>query len=186
MHEAVWLKKVADLRKACTELIGVPDPQIQHCLLRQCLDAAKVQFLLRSAPSDSPSILACVHQADEAIYGVLEAMVGTGLGPQARAQAALPFHQGGCGLRIPSIVRPAARIAGILSYERCGKVVVGVPLVAADVVPDDFPSILRSLQAHLGPEFDPLGIGLRSVQLPQNMRSRSGGPMSGPWYLGGS
>ena len=42
IHEAIWLKKVAELRKACTDLIGVPDPQIQHCLLRQCLDAAKV------------------------------------------------------------------------------------------------------------------------------------------------
>ena len=155
-HEALWKKKVTELEVACTELLGVPDPQIQHCLLRQCLDAAKLQFLLRCSSTECPAVQAQVLRADEAILGVAEGMVGTGLNAQARAQVALPFSEGGLGVRIPSDVRPSARAAGIASYVRSGRHTVGVPEVACGVVPEDFPSIIRDLQAVLGPAFDPL------------------------------
>ena len=40
MHEKLWSKRVAELQGACDTLSGVPDPQLHHCLLRQCLAAA--------------------------------------------------------------------------------------------------------------------------------------------------
>ena len=45
---------------------------------------------------------------------------------------------------------------GIASYVRNGRHTVGVPGVACGVVPEDFTSIVRDLQAVLGPAFDPL------------------------------
>ena len=94
-HERLWAKRVQDLQGACDTLASVPDPQLQHCLLRQCLDAAKVQFLLRAADSTSGEVSPHVVAADEAILSVVETMIGMGLPPCARSQVSLPFSEGG-------------------------------------------------------------------------------------------
>ena len=50
----LWQATVNKLALACDKLGRVPDPQVQHCLLRQCLDAAKLQFLLRTTGVPDP------------------------------------------------------------------------------------------------------------------------------------
>ena len=95
-------------------------------------------------------------RADDAILGVMEAIVGMGLPPQARTQVGLPFSEGGCSLRLARDVRAPARIAAISSYTRTGRTEVGVPALAQHIVPGDFPNIVRTLQDQLGTQFDPL------------------------------
>ena len=48
--EGVWVAKEKDLARVCTTLAHLPDPQIQHTILRFCLSSCKVNFLLRTAP----------------------------------------------------------------------------------------------------------------------------------------
>ena len=150
VHESLWAKRIAELETACDALSRVPDPQIQHCLLRQCLDAAKVQYLLRGADWSSDRVFGHIKAADEAILSVVEAMVGLGLPPSARAQVGLPFSEGGCGIRLPSNVAGPARIAGIATYVRSGRTQVGVPSLAHHIVPRDFSHIVACLRRGLG------------------------------------
>ena len=51
-----WANKVRDLGAACEALTGVPAAQVQHCLLRLCLDAAKLQYLLRTVGLGGPEV----------------------------------------------------------------------------------------------------------------------------------
>ena len=94
--------------------------------------------------------------ADEAILSVVETMVVAGLPPCARSQVGLPFSEGGRSVRLARDIRAPARIAAIAGYERSGKLEVGVPALARDVVPGDFPHVVRTLQDCLGGQFDPL------------------------------
>ena len=153
---STWDRCVARLEDACTQLTGVPDPQVQHTLLRQCLDAAKVQFLLRTTDSSAPPVQDHIARADTAIFNVFEGMIGQGLGPLQRRQVILPFSHGGCGVRLPSDVAAPARIAGLACHLRDGKTRVGVPLLAAGSRAADLGPVILNLQATFGTDYDPL------------------------------
>ena len=148
--------KVAALEKACSAITGVPDPQLQHCLLRQCLDACKLQFLLRTTPCVGATAQGLLSRADEAILGVVEEMVGGGLHPDARQQASLPFSEGGCGVRTACHVKGPARISSIVHYLLQGRTRVGVPDLAQDIIPSDLSHVLEDLSRILGDNFDPI------------------------------
>ena len=97
-----------------------------------------------------------ITKGDNAIISVVEEMVGGSLGPIAREQAGLPFSEGGCGIRLPSLTRGPARISGILTFQTEGHKRVGTPDLALNITPTDLPDVLQTLQSSLGPAFDPL------------------------------
>ena len=73
-----------------------------------------------------------------------------------RTQAGLPFRQGGCGLKIPGQVRPAARISALARFHTSGAARVGVPDTAAQVTSGIIMPVLADLETALGPNFGPL------------------------------
>ena len=160
-QDAILGKRIQALEASCGALAALPDPQLQHCLLRQCLDAAKLQFTLRTTSTVSAAATELLKRADDSILGVMEEAVGGGLKPQARQQVALPFAMGGCGIRLPSSVRDPARLAGITTYAQTGKRQVGVPEVALGAVPEDVHDVISHARAVLGEGFDPLTIWAR-------------------------
>ena len=83
-------------------------------------------------------------------------MLGAPLPTEAKQQAGLPFDKGGCRIRIPSDIQPAARIACIASYLQSGKASVGTPPIANNTTPADLTATLTKLETSLGQGFDPL------------------------------
>ena len=111
--ESFWHGLMNTLQAATARVTSQLDPQCAHHLLRKCLDACKVTHLLRATDTyNSLDLGIC----DEAIWGAFEDLLGCGLNIWQRTQTALPIGVGGCGLRIPSRIRPAARIAALASY----------------------------------------------------------------------
>ena len=122
--ESFWHGLMNTLQAATARVTSQLDPQCAHHLLRKCLDACKVTHLLRATDTyNSLDLGIC----DEAIWGAFEDLLGCGLNIWQRTQTALPIGVGGCGLRIPSRIRPAARIAALASYYSGGAARVGIP-----------------------------------------------------------
>ena len=94
-----FARVVDRLEEACTLLGHLGDTQIQHHLLRVCLDACRANHLLRSAPCASFPQEVC--RACDVIRGCLEVTVGTGLTSLQWAQARLPTWHEGLGLGVP-------------------------------------------------------------------------------------
>ena len=155
-QDGLLAKRVQALEVACGALGSLPDPQLQHCLLRQCLDAAKLQFSLRTTSTVSSAAAGLLQRADDTILAVMEEAVGGGINAQARQQVGLPFAMGGCGVRLPTCVRSPARLAGMTAYLQTGKRQVGVPEVAVATVPEDAHDVIRQARTLLGDTFDPL------------------------------
>ena len=105
---------LGSLRVAIERVTGGMDPQSAHHLIRKCLDSCRLNHLLRS--TNSYDFDAFMFEADEVILGGFEDILGCSLPPAQRAQASLPLSTGGCGLRCPVQVRPAARIAALVTF----------------------------------------------------------------------
>lgn len=132
----------------------LPDGQIQHALLRHCLDACRVAHLQRS------TVIQRVGDAQERLSDALrkaaEDLVGMGVTEATWTQVTLPLRHGGLGIRDPLQTQPAARMAALVGLEMYGRERVGVPDEAlAHPSPDLLPSI-NALRAQLGPNFEPL------------------------------
>lgn len=110
----MWDKASMELGESLGKVTKFTDTQCAHHLLRKCLDGCKMTHLLRA--SDSYGVDTEVKAADEVIIGAFEDIVGCGLDPCQRAQAGLPLSVGGCGVRQPSSIRPAARIAALAHF----------------------------------------------------------------------
>ena len=151
--EVFWGALLAQLREATDKLTAQVDPQCAHHLLRKCLDGCKVTHLLRATDCYS-----CVPLADcdEVLFGAFEDLLGCGLDVPQRTQVSLPLKVGGCGLRIPSRVRPAARTAALASFYAGGAEAVGVPAYAREPCASWIMPPLEDLQRQLGPNFDPV------------------------------
>ena len=90
---------VADLKKATHLLTQLGDPQVEHTLLRYCLDACRLQHLLRSMNcSQLRSTLAEASQAT---------MVGKPLSDTEWIQCKISISRGGLGIRDPSQFFPS-------------------------------------------------------------------------------
>lgn len=148
-----WDDLLGRLREATERLTGQIDPQCGHQLLRKCLDACKVTHLLRAADCYAHS---SVEECDEIILGAFEDLLGCGLSEEQRVQASLPLRTGGCGLRIASRVRPAARISALASFYSEGAKAVGIPDYAAQPRAGWLMPPMTELRACLGSNFDPL------------------------------
>ena len=131
-----------------------PDSQVQHALLRYCLDACRVVHLQRSTviakAGDAPQRLS------DALRTAVEDLVGMGTPDVAWMQATLPLRLGGLGIRDPPQTQPAARMAALVGLDMNGPDRVGVPEVALSVPAPDLMDTINALRVQLGPNFEPL------------------------------
>ena len=105
---------MAKQQQALDKLVSLPDAQVQHALLRQCLDACKLQWLLRTSPATPfPDTLRC---ADNALRGAMNEIVGHPLTDLQWRQACLPIRDGRLRVRSPSDVAACARVAAIQNW----------------------------------------------------------------------
>ena len=104
--ERRWNAVPVDLKRATERVTQVVDTQVAHHLLQACLDACKVNHLLRATNAYRVGDL--VRQCDKYVTRAFEDLLGSSLSPTQCDQVALPLSVGGCGLRLPSRVRPAA------------------------------------------------------------------------------
>ena len=149
-----WATRLQSIEEAAGILTSLTDKQMAHHLLRHCLDACKVNHLLRATDPYSGADYAA--QADEVIISAFEDIVGCALtGPQ-RTQAFMPFSAGGCGIRSPVSCRAAARMSAILAYLGGGCHTVGAPEYAHTISSALVSPVLEDLEASLGPNVDPL------------------------------
>ena len=155
-HEHIrhWSKATTSLLEATEKVTKVVDAQTAHHLLRHCLDACKVNHLLRA--SDCYVVDDVVKQVSDAILSAFEDIIGCSLTPEQRAQAALPLSVGGCGLRCPLAVRPAARLSALATFYSDTAQLVGVPDYARTVQCALTTDPLTEVAATMGPNFDPI------------------------------
>ena len=71
----------SNLQLGLTALLAVPDPQVQHGLLRSCADACKLMFLAQGCDCGTPSVRAAMERADNDIMAAFEDVVGMPLAP---------------------------------------------------------------------------------------------------------
>ena len=149
-----WASTVEKSTILLERLRLVPEGQIQHALLRYCLDACRVVHLQRSTiverARDAPTRL------HDSLRRAVEDMVGMGISNATWSQATLPMRHGGLGIRCPLQTQPAARLAALVGLELHGRDRVGVPDVAFIHRSPDLASTVDALCSQLGPNFQPL------------------------------
>ena len=151
-HE--WANRLQEIEEKAAILTSLTEKQMAHHLLRHCLDACKVNHLLRSC--DPYAGWDHALQADEVILSAFEDIVGCALTASQRTQACMPFSAGGCGIRSPTSCRAAARMSALLAYLGSGCHTVGVPEYAHSIPSSWVSPLLVDLETSLGPNFDPL------------------------------
>ena len=92
-QRGAWDKAVSKTVKVLERPQLLPDGQVQHCILRSCLDACKVNHMMRAARHDGAE--AECHRLSAAIKHTTERVVGATLDPRAWEQATLPISAGG-------------------------------------------------------------------------------------------
>ena len=156
-----------------------PDGQIQHALLRYCLDACRVVHLQRSTvlqrAGDAPEKLR------HALQRAAEDLLGMGVNDLTWSQVALPLRHGGLGVRDPTTTQPAARMAALIGLEMFGRERVGVPEVAFAAPSPDLVTTVAALRSQLGPNFEPLAQWHAD---PQQLASASIDHASQRWWAG--
>jgi hypothetical protein len=143
----------------CIELLKrlrlLPDGQTRHGLVRHCLDACKVMYLLRSTAFSSARDAATRLSA--ALRQTVTDLVGCPLTDAAWAQATLPIAYQGIGIRDPLEEWAPARIASLVHFHRSATVAVGLPEATRRVLAPDTSDTIAALQRTLDPQHDPLG-----------------------------
>ena len=89
-----WEAVTRDLERTAKSVTKVTNLQVAHHLLRSCLDACKVNHLLRA--THTYAVQEALDRCDDVIAAAFEDIVGLGLSPTQRDQAALPITAGGC------------------------------------------------------------------------------------------
>ena len=152
--QAAWESAVSAMERLLGRLATVPDAQLVHHLLRSCVDACRVNHLLRATdPTHSARHAA---KAETAIIDAFEGLLGVTLLPSQRTQITRPLRMGGCGVKNPTTVMFPARISALASFYGGGGARVGAP---AYLLPPDTALLrgpLLGLQETLGSSFDPL------------------------------
>ena len=149
-----WGKVTTKLRDALSRIAAYTDAQLAHHLLRKCMDACKVNHLLRA--TDCYDAEDSIRECNKVIVEAFEDILGSTLPPLQRVQLGLPMSTGGCGVRCPLTVRPAARIAALATFYTRTAEEVGVPEYARQPVAADVSAPLSDLRCQLGSNFDPL------------------------------
>ena len=117
-------------------------------------DGCKVTYLFRV--TDPYCVPAETARANDIVLTAFEDLVGCALTQQQRHQASLPLSTGGCGLKSPRLVKPAARIAALLAFLGGGCDKVAVPLYARNLSSAAITPVLEDLISLLGPQFESL------------------------------
>ena len=95
-----WRKCVDGTLHTLEKLRRFPDSQIKHCLMRYCLDACKVNHLLRTTPASVG--LPFMTELSDALKSTLCDLLGSGISNVDWEQATLPVRQGGLSIKDPS------------------------------------------------------------------------------------
>jgi hypothetical protein len=160
---AFFESKLDGLEKLITSLGALQDAQIQYQLLRHCLGAGKITYLLRaSCLSLHPHLLT---RADTLLRHGLASVLGHTISDLQWSQAALPTSVGGLGLQSPSWSATPARLSAVLDFllsapalgldpsllpERLQDTVAAAKGIFGDAVPTDLTTVTRdhASQAH--------------------------------------
>ena len=140
-----------------------PDGQVRHCLLRYCLDACRVNHLMRSTPHAVGA--ASAAKLSSALSVALGDLVGCGVPGHAWDQAILPIANGGLGNRDPSQCWVEARLAALIGFHRHATQNVGFFSDIAKRLAPDTPEVLRAASEVLGPNADPISIWVTDASL---------------------
>ena len=97
-----------------------------------------------------------VKQTETIILDGFADILGTTLTTAQLSQAGLPLSAGGCGLRCPSVQKPAARLASLSSFYTRGVREIGLPEYCCQVSPKWATNLIQDALERLGPNFDPL------------------------------
>jgi hypothetical protein len=143
-----WEEANRKIEDTTTRISQLVDAQLSHHLLRACLDGCRVNHLLRATDTYSVD---CVSSCSETILQTFEDLLGQPLTQPQRLQASLPLSNGGCGLRVPSFHRPAARIAALASFYSGGATKVGTPAYAQQADLSILRPPIQELVSRLGP-----------------------------------
>jgi hypothetical protein len=160
----IWAKRYTEIRRKCEALVLLPHAQIQLTLLRCCLDAKKVNDLLRTTPLDQAGDVA--SNIGRVLRDTFSCIVGTPVSDRQWDQASLPARFGGLGIQDPTRIRPAARLAGLMDFIRRARGVLGLPATFPQV-PSDFSPTLTQLRTTLGDQ-QPLPAWLQDTSLVLN------------------
>jgi hypothetical protein len=147
----VWGRAVDATLHVLSRLRQLPDGQIRHCLVRYCLDACKVNHLMRSTNLDHGA-KACQDLCDALKTAVCD-IVGCGITANAWEQATLPIRFGGLGIRDPAHDRAAARLAALANYHTRASM-VGLPVEYWRALAPDTHRALTDIQTVVGPQHD--------------------------------
>jgi hypothetical protein len=115
---ALALKTVQKLEDSLAAVCGVHDRQVAHALMRVCVGANRLAFLLRVLDTDTT--LPLWDTADAALRQAWGRVVGGPLTTTAWIQSTLPVSMGGCGITSVNTLGPVARLAGILQFLQHG------------------------------------------------------------------
>lgn len=138
----------------CMGRIGLfPDPQIQHCLLRTCADACKVNFLLRGSESFLfPELLS---RSEASLRSVFSRILGAEpLTDPQWEQVCLPMRLGGAGVRSPTHMAGPARISALMNWHQ--RPIAGLQPPAGDLMYPTMGRLLATLVSQVGPEMEPI------------------------------
>ena len=153
---AAWDKAVCKTEKVLERLQLLPDGQVQHCVLRSCLDECKVNHLMRAARHDGAK--AACHRLSVAIKHTTERVVGATLDPRAWEQATLPISAGGLVVRDPEKLWPVARVAALVGFHIMGPTTVGTPEAFLSHPASDWKTTLSRLRHDLGTVHEPIAL----------------------------
>ena len=109
-----WGKVVGATTSMLGKLCRLPDGQMRHALLRHCLDACKVNHLMRAVSCEAGT--EAIKVLSDALKTAVLDLVGCGLTTGAWEQATLPISKGGLGIRDPVKVWPEARLSAMANF----------------------------------------------------------------------
>ena len=112
--QKVWQEAINKTISVLDKMRKLPDGQMRHCLIRHCLDACKVNHLMRTTPIAAASLQA--QRLSDALKASLCDLIGCGMGAGAWEQATLPIRHGGLGIRDPVKEHGPARLAALANF----------------------------------------------------------------------
>ena len=174
--DKTWTTVVSHTLDTLKKVRQVPEGQLRHCLIRYCLDACKVNHLMRATllPTGNQSAL----DLSAALRSAACDMLGCGLTANAWEQATLPIRHGGLGIKDPTTLRPVARLAALANFHARGTI-VGAPPDLLEHISDDTKETLAAVQAQLGPNHDVADQWLTNTTL---LRHATGPHLSQQWW----
>ena len=174
--DRIWSEVVQKTTDTLAKLKLIPEAQIQHCLLRYCLDACKVNHLMRSTSLDTGA--EPIQDLSRALHSAACGFMGCGITLNAWEQATMPIRHGGLGIKDPMVIRPFARISALANFHTEGAT-VGCPDDLLAYISDDTQGTLTAVAIKLGSNHDASD---RWLQTPSLIRHADRQQSSQQWW----